>query len=81
MKQIVCPNCGANDFVIKGGYKICRYCDTKFAIKKNVTVSLEDDVQQLLQKCKMNPANARRYANLILEIDPNNEEALRYLYL
>ena len=42
-------------------------------------VSLEDDVQQLLQKCKMNPANARRYANLILEIDPNNKEAMKYL--
>ncbi|MBT9767421.1 MAG: TFIIB-type zinc finger domain-containing protein [Anaerotignum faecicola] len=81
MKQIVCPNCGANDFVIKDGYKVCSYCDTKFEIKNKtkVAVSLEDDVQQLLQKCKMNPANARRYANLILEIDPNNKEAMKYL--
>lgn len=81
VKRVVCPNCGADDFVMKGGYKVCSYCDAKFEVetKKSVAVTLEDDIQDLLQKCKMNPAGARRYANLILEIDPNNKEALKYL--
>lgn len=81
MKRVICPNCGADDFVMKNGYKVCSYCDAKFVVetKKTVAVTLEDDVQELLQKCKINPANARRYANLILEIDPDNEEAMKYL--
>lgn len=81
MKRVICPNCGADDFVIKGSYKVCTYCDAKFEveIKKSTTVTLEDDVQALLEKCRINPWNARKYANLILEIDPNNKEAMRYL--
>lgn len=85
MKQIVCPNCGANDFVIKDGYKICRYCDTKFISesaekpKKRTSINLEDDIQELLDKCKREPFRAKRYANLILDIDPTNKEAKKYL--
>ena len=81
VKRVVCPNCGADDFVMKGGYKVCAYCDAKFEVevKKSASVAMEDDIQDLLQKCKMNPWNARRFANLILEIDPDNEEALKYL--
>ena len=40
MKQIVCPNCGANDFVLKDGYKVCSYCDTKFEIKNKTKVAV-----------------------------------------
>ena len=81
MKRVVCPNCGADDFVIKGNYKVCAYCDTKFEveIKKSAAVMMEDDIQELLQKCKLYPWNARKFANLILEIDPNNREAMKYL--
>ena len=39
----------------------------------------EDDVAELLRKCRENPARARKYANLILDIDPDNPEALKYL--
>lgn len=42
-------------------------------------ISLGNDIEVLLQKCRLNPRNARKYANLILDIDPDNEEALRYL--
>ena len=42
------------------------------------TIALDDDVKRLLEKCKTDPKNARRYANLILDIDPDNEEALNY---
>ena len=42
-------------------------------------IALNDDVVRLLQKCKTEPKNARKYANLVLDIDPTNEEALKYL--
>lgn len=45
----------------------------------NATIALDDDVARLLEKCKTDSRNARKYANLILDIDPDNEEALMYL--
>ena len=42
-------------------------------------IALNDDVARLLQKCKAEPKNAKKYANLILDIDPTNEEALKIL--
>ena len=42
-------------------------------------IAINDDVARLLQKCRSDPRNARKYANLILDIDPINEEALKYL--
>lgn len=46
---------------------------------KESVISLRDDVENLLEKCKENPARAHKYAELILEIDPGNEEAKRIL--
>ena len=45
----------------------------------NSSITLDDDVVRLLEKCRSNPRKARKYANLILDIDPTNEEALKYL--
>ena len=45
----------------------------------DTSIDLDDDVRQLLAKCRANPRNARKYANLILDIDPDNREALQYL--
>ena len=42
-------------------------------------IGLSDDVQRLLEKCRTDRKNARKYANLILDIDPDNEEVLKYL--
>ena len=42
-------------------------------------INLNDDVERLLEKCRTDRRNARKYANLILDIDPDNEEALKYL--
>ena len=42
-------------------------------------IAINDDVARLLQKCRKEPNNARKYANLVLDIDPTNEEALKYL--
>ena len=45
----------------------------------NSSIALNDDIARLLKKCETDPRNARKYANLILDIDPDNEEALRFL--
>lgn len=42
-------------------------------------INLSDDVERLLQKCKTDRKNAKKYANLILDLDPDNAEALKYL--
>lgn len=47
--------------------------------KVNSVIAINDDVERLLQKCRKEPNNARKYANLILDIDPTNEEAKKYL--
>lgn len=81
MKAIVCEHCGGDEFIEKDGYRICRYCKSKFIPSKDdkpekkATIALNDDVERLLQKCKTDPARARRYATLALEIDPGNKEA------
>ena len=47
--------------------------------KETVDGGVDSDIQMLLEKCKQDPANRRRYANLILDIDPTNREAAAYL--
>lgn len=85
MRQLRCPNCGANDFYYKDGFQICSYCDTKYVPdskevpQKSSEISLQSDIDRLLQKCKDEPFNARKYAGRILDIDPTNKEALKYL--
>lgn len=84
MKQLVCKSCGANDLVEKNGYRICRYCNAKYLIQpedvllKGSNIALNDDIKALLKKCEDDPANARRYANLVLDMDPSNSEAKKY---
>ncbi len=93
LRSLVCENCGAPGLIIKDGYLFCEYCQSKFLIseseckrlnthikvKANSSISLENDIDALLLKCKSDSDNARRYANLILDIDPDNAEALKYL--
>jgi DNA-directed RNA polymerase subunit RPC12/RpoP len=43
------------------------------------SIALDNDVTRLLEKCRTEPWNARKYANLVLDIDPHNREALKYL--
>lgn len=84
MKSLICEKCGSNDFLEQNGYRMCKYCNTKYILDaydikpKSSSISLNNDIKMLLQKCRDEPANARRYANLILDIDPDNEEAKRY---
>ena len=67
MKAIVCEKCGASDFYDENGIRTCRYCGARYRIAYTSSIGLDD------------PARARKYANLILDIDPDNPEALKYL--
>lgn len=88
MKALNCKCCGATGVIIRDGFVICEYCDARylltaedygFADPLNNGISLESDIERLLMKCRTDPRNARKYANLILDIDPDNEDALKYL--
>lgn len=84
MKLLNCQKCGARDMFEQNGYRICCYCRSKYdlhaedIIAHSSKISLGEDIKMLLQKCRDDPANARRYANLILDIDPSNNEAKKY---
>ena len=66
---------------------MCDFCGTRYQIEKadipvvpkTSNIALGNDVQILLQKCRTDPANAKRYATLILDIDPRNQEAIKIL--
>ena len=85
MKLIRCTQCGSNELYRDGGYMVCKYCNSRFAIEKDdnrvkeSNIALGADIEALLKKCRIDPRNAKRYANLILDIDPDNDEALKYL--
>jgi len=85
MKIEICERCGGGEFVDQEGYRICQYCNTKYLITaddatmKRTSISLDNDIKLLLQKCRDDPVHARRYASLVLDIDPGNLEALKYL--
>lgn len=84
MKQSSCSNCGADEFIFNNDVKVCKYCNSKYQLeeedlpKKKAEVSLKNDIDILLQKCKDDPSNAKRYAGRILDIDPTNREAMIY---
>ena len=92
MEAIVCKACGAGGLQVQNGRGICEYCGTVFILEKQEKkvlrntaapvgngIALESDIDRLLRKCAEEPRNARRYASLILDMDPDNEQALRYL--
>ena len=78
---LVCSYCRSK-FAIEQSEKHIYNSAKNFNNNKTIgcsSIALDDDVQRLLDKCKKEPRNARRYANLILDIDPDNIEALKYL--
>lgn len=86
MKSFQCEGCGSTDFYDLDGYRICEHCGRKHIITredqriKQSTIALNEDVAMLLEKCKTEPERAKKFAQRILEIDPNNAEAKRILY-
>ena len=85
MKMLYCERCGGDDLIVERGYRICRYCKSRFQIQpedvnqRDSHIDLNDDVQRLLRMCTDNPAKATKYASLILDIDPTNLEAVKIL--
>ena len=83
---IQCTSCGSTELTEVDGYSICDYCQSRFVPKADETISKKttlgglSDVELLLQKCETDPANRRRYASLILDMDPANPIAIQYLY-
>lgn len=86
MKSFQCEGCGSTEFYDLDGYRICEHCGRKHIITKEdqrvkqSTIDLNEDVAMLLEKCKTEPERAKKFAQRILEIDPNNAEAKRILY-
>lgn len=79
---VTCEYCDTQFMLTAEDYDF--YGTTKPASKQekstvSSSISLGSDIEMLLQKCRMNPKKAKKYANLILDIDPDNEDALKYL--
>ena len=77
----VCLHCGTKfEKILEEQKKVVVSAIQTAAIRQvQSVIALNDDVSRLLQKCKAEPKNARKYANLILDIDPTNEEAKKYI--
>lgn len=85
MKLISCTGCGSRDLFEEGGFVVCSYCQSRFVpqpdevLQKQTVISVLSDVELLLEKCENDPVNRRRYAALVLDIDPTNQAARQYL--
>jgi hypothetical protein len=85
MKLVACSRCGSKDLMKGDGYIVCAYCQSRFAPGKDdlpmveSVIGVSSDVANLLAKCRDEPQNRHRFASLILDIDPTNEEAQQYL--
>lgn len=85
MKLVMCTRCASKELFEENGYVVCAYCQSRFSPqaddlpRRETLVGVHSDVQVLLKKCKDDPSNRRRYASLILDIDPTNREAAEYL--
>ena len=85
MKLVRCTRCGSKELFEEDGYVVCAYCQSRFVpqaddiLQKETVIGVHSDILVLLQKCQDDPANRRRYAGLILDIDPTNQAAREYL--
>jgi uncharacterized Zn finger protein (UPF0148 family) len=85
MKIVECNRCGSAELTPIDGYVVCDFCQSRFVLHadelpaKETNIELHSDVEVLLRKCREDPTNRIRYAGLVLDIDPLNQEALRFL--
>lgn len=85
MKLVKCSSCGSTELVENDGIIVCVYCQSRFFPQaddvppRETVIGIESDIEVLLQKCRQDQKNRRRFANLILDIDPSNQEARKYL--
>jgi uncharacterized Zn finger protein (UPF0148 family) len=87
MKIIECSKCGSPELTeVEGGYVVCDFCQSRFVQQasdlpiKQAVIGVQSDVAALLEKCETDPRNRIRYASLVLDLDPTNQQALKYLY-
>jgi uncharacterized Zn finger protein (UPF0148 family) len=85
VKLVKCTRCGSRELSEDDGYFVCAYCQSRFVpqsddiLQRETVIDVHSDIQALLQKCRDDPVNRRRYAGLILDIDPTNRAARDYL--
>ena len=85
MKLINCQRCGSNELLEIDDLVVCAFCQSKYVPQlddkapRDTVISLKTDVERLLEKCRLDPQNRKRYASLALDIDPSNSEARKYL--
>jgi len=85
MILVACTSCGSKELFEEHGYAVCAYCRSRFSRQpedvpaRQAVIDVSADVQALLQRCREDPTNRRRLASLVLDIDPTNPEAMRYL--
>jgi len=85
MELVECKACGSRELADEDGTVVCRYCQTRYLPgPKDVpaaatVIGVGSDIQTLLQKCRDDPANSRRYASLVLDLDPGNAIAREIL--
>ena len=85
MKSVYCKRCGSEELIEDNGYFICAYCQSRFLLEiddraqKGTVIDVLSDIQSLLKKCTEDPVNRYRYASLVLDIDPSNADAIKYL--
>ena len=85
MKLVACPSCGSKDLEEDGEYQVCLFCRSRLIPqaddlpKKKSQIGVSSDITNLLNKCENDPDNRHRYINLILDIDPTNQEVHKYI--
>jgi hypothetical protein len=85
MNLISCQRCGSNELMEVGDFFVCDFCQSKYEPQPDsrapaeTTISLNADVERLLEMCRLEPHNRHRYASLALDIDPFNTIARQYL--
>lgn len=75
----VCPYCDSQFLLDREERSAASGGKYAFEARNTSQISVDSDILRLLDKCKKEPRNARKYANLILDMDPDNREALAYL--
>jgi hypothetical protein len=82
--NLECKNCGSRQLLKTVKDLICTHCESIFSVVEekspavNFNSSIQSDIQNLLLKCREDPENLRKYANLILDIDPTNKDVHKF---
>ncbi len=89
MKQLVCEMCGSSELIKQDGVFVCQNCGTKYSVEEAKKMMIEGTVRvdntHLIENYlemanrayqSANNSEAEAYCNKVIEIDPNNYQAL-----